>query len=149
MKHRALQVAALLLCAASTTALAQGAQGAPGARGRPGGGPGARGGPQGGRCANSPDSLTAVQRGQIRTLNQAFASAHATQLDSLRQIMAAAGVARKTGQSQDEIRAIMGLGRPINEALAPARKATAVEMAKLLTPEQVAAGGMPPMPGGG
>ncbi|MDB4874246.1 MAG: hypothetical protein JWM41_692 [Gemmatimonadetes bacterium] len=139
MTNRMLMLSAFALIAAATTAGAQ-------ANGGPPPGRGGRGGP-GGRCAVTADSLTDIQKGQVRSLNQAFTKAHAMQLDSLRAIMEAARTAREAGKSQDEVRAIMESGRPINEALAPDRKAVSEEIAKLLTPAQIAAGCIPPLPG--
>jgi Spy/CpxP family protein refolding chaperone len=133
-------VALSALVAVAATAGAQGNGGPPGGRGR--GGPG-------GRCAATADSLTDTQKQQVRALTQSFAQTHAAQLDSIRAIMDAARAAREAGKSQDEIRAIMESGKPINDALAPDRKATSLEIAKLLTPAQIAAGCMPPLPGGG
>jgi hypothetical protein len=100
-------------------------------------------------CANSADSLTDAQKGQVRALGDAFAKAHATQLDSLRAINEAARAARAAGRTPEEVRAIMELGKPINDALASDRKAVATEIVKLLTPAQIAAGCIPPVPGGG
>jgi Spy/CpxP family protein refolding chaperone len=139
MTNRMLMLSAFALIAAGATAGAQ-------ANGGPPPGRGGRGGP-GGRCATTADSLTDIQKGQVRSLNQAFTKAHATQLDSLRAIMEAARTAREAGKSQDEVRAIMESGRPINEALAPDRKAATEEIVKLLTPAQIAAGCIPPLPG--
>jgi Spy/CpxP family protein refolding chaperone len=140
MNYRILTVAALLVVAAGATAGAQ--------DGRGPGGRGGRGGP-GGRCAQTADSLTDVQKGQVRAVNQAFDKAHATQLEQLRTIMEQARAAREAGKSQDELRAIMETARPINEALAPDRKAASEEIVKLLTPSQIAAGCIPPVMGGG
>src|SRR4051812_47997516 len=98
MNNRAISLAALLLCAAAAAASAQGGP-PPGGRGR--GGPGGRGG----ACAATADSLTDVQKGQVRALNDAFAKAHTAELDKLREIMDAARAARQAGKSEDEIRA--------------------------------------------
>jgi Spy/CpxP family protein refolding chaperone len=141
MTNKVLVLAAFTVVAAGATAGAQDNGGPP--RGR-----GGRGGP-GGRCAETADSLTDVQKGQVRSVTQAFVASHAKQLDSLRAIMEMGRTAREAGKSQDEIRAIMESGRSINEALAPDRKATSEEIVKLLTPAQIAAGCIPPLPGGG
>jgi Spy/CpxP family protein refolding chaperone len=143
MRNRILIIAAPLLVAISTVA---GAQDGP-RRGPPPGGMGGRGGP-GGRCAQTADSLTDTQKAQVRTLAQAFNSDHAAQLDSLRAVGDAARAAREGGKTLDEVRAIMALGRPINEALAPARKQFSETVVTLLTPAQLAAGCIPPAPGG-
>jgi Spy/CpxP family protein refolding chaperone len=146
MKNRALRLAALFVCTTAAVAAAQ--NGPPQGRGRGPGGPGGRGGP-GGACAASADSLTDAQKGQVRTLADAFDKAHASQLADLRTVMDAARAARQAGKTPDEVRAIMETAKPINDALAPDRKALGIEVAKLLTPAQVAAGCMPPLPGGG
>jgi Spy/CpxP family protein refolding chaperone len=146
MTNRAMKLAALLLCAATATLAAQ--DGPPPGRGGPGG-RGGRGGPGGGACANGPDSLTTDQRSQVRALGDAFMKAHAVQLDSLRTIMEAARAARQAGQSQQDIQAIMATGKSINDELAPDRKAVGIEIVKLLTPAQIAAHCIPPVPGGG
>jgi Spy/CpxP family protein refolding chaperone len=144
MRNRILMVAAPVLVAISTIAGAQdgGRRGGP-----PPTGMGGRGGP-GGRCAQTPDSLTDAQKVQVRTLAQAFTSAHAAQLDSLRAIADAARSAREAGQTPNEVRAIMEMGRPINDALAPVRKAFSETVVTLLTPAQLAAGCIPPAPAG-
>ena len=149
MRYRMMTAAALMLAAAGASAHAQGTGGPPGRGGRGGGrgGPGGPGG-RGGACAATADSLTDAQKGQVRALSQAFNSAHAAQLDSLRAIMEAGRAAREAGKSQDEVRAIMESGRAIDESLAPDRKAFSQDVRKLLTPEQIAAGCIPPAPGG-
>jgi Spy/CpxP family protein refolding chaperone len=138
-----LTIATVMLAAAGASASAQ-------RSGPPPGGRGGRGGPggPGGRCAATPDSLTDTQKGQVRELGMAFTAAHTAQLDSLRAIMDASRAARQAGKSQDEIRAIMESGRPIVEALAPARRDFSQAVQKLMTPEQIAAGCIPPAPGG-
>jgi len=141
MRNRILMISAPLLLAAVATASAQDG-------GRRGGPPGGRGGP-GGRCAMTADSLTDAQKGQVRALSDAFAKAHAAQLDSLRVIMEAARQAREAGKAPEEIRAIMETGKPINDALAPARKEFGETVVTYLTPAQLAAGCIPPAPGGG
>jgi Spy/CpxP family protein refolding chaperone len=112
------------------------------------GGPGRRGGPPGGRCAMTADSLTDVQKGQVHALVQGFTQAHSAQLDSLRAIMEAARAARQAGKTPDEVRAIMESGKPIADELAPARKEFHDSVEKLLTSAQIAAGCVPPAPGG-
>jgi Spy/CpxP family protein refolding chaperone len=134
---RMLTIAAL---ATMTTAALVGAQGARG--------PGGRGGPPGGRCAMTADSLTDTQKGQVRTMVEAFNQAHAPQLDSLRTIMEAARAAREAGKTPEEVRAIMETGKPIADGLAPARKEFRDSVEKLLTSAQIAAGCIPPAPGG-
>jgi Spy/CpxP family protein refolding chaperone len=141
MRTKLLIIAAPLLVAATSIAGAQGG-------GRRGGGP--PGGPGGrlGRCAQTADSLTDAQKSQVRTLADAFAKAHAAQLDSLRTIMEAARAAREAGKTPEEIRAIMETAKPIADALAPARKQFSETIVTLLTPAQIAAGCIPPAPGG-
>lgn len=94
------------------------------------------------------DSLTDSQKAQVKSLVDAFAQAHAAQLDSLRTIMQAANAARQAGETPDQLRAIMDQGRAINESLAPARKEFHDTVLKLLTQAQVDAGCIPPAPGG-
>jgi ABC-type transporter Mla subunit MlaD len=94
------------------------------------------------------DSLTDVQKGQVHALVQGFTQAHAAQLDSLRAVMEAARAARQAGKTPDEIRAIMDSGKPIVDELAPARKEFHDSVEKLLTSAQIAAGCVPPAPGG-
>ena len=141
MRSRMLIIAAPLLVTAAIDAGAQ----TGGRRGGPP--PGAFGGPAG-RCAQTADSLTDVQKAQIRTLADAFTKAHAAQLDSLRAIMELARAAREAGKTPDEVRAIMETAKPIADALAPARKEFSETVTSLLTPAQVAAGCIPPAPGG-
>jgi Spy/CpxP family protein refolding chaperone len=140
MRTKTLIVAVPLLFVSALTAGAQDG-------GRRGGPPGGFGG-RGGRCAQTADSLTDAQKVQVKGLADAFTKAHAAQLDSLRTIMELARAAREAGKTPDEIRAIMDTGKPIAEALAPARKAFAESVAALLTPAQLAAGCIPPAPGG-
>jgi len=134
-----LMIAAPLLLGAASVAAAQGG----GRRGGPAG-PGF----PGGRCAQTADSLTDAQKAQVKTLADAFTKAHAAQLDSLRTIMEAARAAREAGKTPEEVRAIMETGKPIADALAPARKEFAATVTTLLTPAQIAAGCIPPAPGG-
>jgi Spy/CpxP family protein refolding chaperone len=141
MGKRILTFVALTFVAAAATAQAQGGGG------RGPGGPGRMGGP-GGRCAGTADSLTDAQKTQVRSLAEAFTKAHATQLDSLRAIMEAARAARQAGKTPEEIRAIMETGKPIGDALAPARKEYETTVVGLLTSSQIAAGCIPPAPGG-
>jgi Spy/CpxP family protein refolding chaperone len=94
------------------------------------------------------DSLTDAQKTQVRTLTDAFTTAHAAQLDSARAIMEQARTARQSGAAQDAIQAIMESGRAIQQELAPARKQFSQDVRALLTPEQVSAGCIPPPPGG-
>ena len=129
-------VAAPLMLVATAVAGAQGG-------GRRGGGP-----PGGGRCAMTADSLTDNQKGQVRALSDAFAKAHAAQLDSLKTISEAARTARQAGKTPDEVRAIMEQGKPIADALAPAQKEFRETVVTYLTPAQLAAGCIPPAPGG-
>jgi hypothetical protein len=100
-------------------------------------------------CRQGADSLSDEQKAQVKSLSDAFAAAHKPQLDSLRAIMEAARAARQAGQTQDQIRAIMDQGKAINDELAPARKDFHEAVVKLLTPQQVADGCIPPAPGGG
>ena len=136
MRTRILMVAAPLMLVATAVAGAQGG-------GRRGGGP-----PGGGRCAMTADSLTDNQKGQVRALRDAFAKAHAAQLDSLKTIAEAARAAREAGKTPQEVRAIMEQGRPIADALAPAQKEFRETVVTYLTPAQLAAGCIPPAPGG-
>src|SRR4051812_1770310 len=69
-------------------------------------GPRGRGGPPGTRCMQSADSLTDVQKAQVRALADAFVKTYSAQLDSVRTIMEAARTAREAGKSPDEVRAI-------------------------------------------
>ena len=94
------------------------------------------------------DSLTDNQKGQVRALSDAFAKAHAAQLDSLKTISEAARTARQAGKTPDEVRAIMEQGKPIADALAPAQKEFRETVVTYLTPAQLAAGCIPPAPGG-
>src|SRR3954452_2416812 len=139
MRNKILIITPLLFVA---TAVA-GAQGG----GRRGGGAGGPGGP-GGRCMMTADSLTDSQKGQVRALTDAFVKAHAAQLDSLRTIMEAARQAREAGKTPEEVRAVMEQGKPISDALAPARKEFSETVVTYLTPSQLAAGCIPPAPGG-
>ena len=141
MRNKILTIAAPLLAVATTVAGAQGG-------GRRGGPPGGPGGP-GGRCAMTADSLTDTQKGQVRALTDAFVKSHAAQLDSLRAIMEEARQAREAGKTPEELHAIMDQGKPINDALAPARKEFSEAVITYLTPAQIAAGCIPPAPGGG
>lgn len=118
-----------------------------GAQGRRGGGP-PGGGPPGGRCAMTADSLTDAQKRQVRALGDAFVKAHAAQLDSLKAIGEAARAAREAGKTPEEVRAIMEQGKPIADALAPAQKEFRETVVTYLTPAQLAAGCIPPAPGG-
>jgi Spy/CpxP family protein refolding chaperone len=135
--------AALLLAIAAGNAAAQNP---PGPRGR--GGRGGRGGPPGAQCMQSADSLTDVQKAQVRALADAFTKTYSAQLDSMRTIMEAARAAREAGKSPDEVRSIMELSKPINDRLAPARMEFRDATEKLLTASQIAAGCIPPAPGG-
>jgi Spy/CpxP family protein refolding chaperone len=135
MRKSMLTIAAL---ATMSTAALAGAQRGPGGAGRG----------RGGRCAMTADSLTDVQKGQVHALVQGFTQAHAAQLDSLRAVMEAARAARQAGKTPDEIRAIMDSGKPIVDELAPARKEFHDSVEKLLTSAQIAAGCVPPAPGG-
>src|SRR5262249_45889875 len=137
MRNRLLILAAL---AVATTAPAAWAQRGPG-------GPGRMGGP-GPMCRQGTDSLSDEQKAQVKSLSDAFVSAHKTQLDSLRAIMDAARAARQAGKTQDEVRAIMDQGKGINDELAPARKDFHEAVVKLLTAQQVSDGCIPPAPGG-
>ena len=141
MRRMSLAVAAITLVATTHTIHAQ--------RGGRGGAPG-RGGPPGGmmRCAQTADSLTDTQKGQVRALSDAFAAAHRSSLDSLRAIMEAARAAREAGKTPEEMRAIMEQAKPINDGLAPARKEFSEAVIKLLTPSQIAEGCIPQAPGG-
>ena len=94
------------------------------------------------------DSLTDNQKGQVRALSDAFAKAHAAQLDSLKTISEAARTARQAGKTPDEVRAIMEQGKPVSDALAPAQKEFRETVVTYLTPAQLAAGCIPPAPGG-
>jgi Spy/CpxP family protein refolding chaperone len=136
-KIKMLTIAALATMSSATLASAQGGRG-----------PGGRGGPPGGRCAMTADSLTATQKDQVHALGVAFNQAHAPQLDSLRTIMEAARAARQSGKTPDEVRAIMEIGKPIADELAPARQEFRDSVEKLLTSTQIAAGCIPPAPGG-
>ena len=140
MRIRTLVITMPLLAAAAFTAGAQDG-------GRRGGPPGGFGG-RGGRCAQTADSLTDAQKVQVKALGDAFTKAHSAQLDSLRAIMEAARAAREAGKTPEEIRAIMETGKPISDALAPARKQFSESVVALLTPAQIAAGCIPPAPGG-
>ncbi|MGH7618040.1 MAG: hypothetical protein ACREPM_12490, partial [Gemmatimonadaceae bacterium] len=131
-------LAALALVVAAPAVQAQ--------RGR--GGPGRMGGPNP-ACRQGADSLSDAQKDQVKTLAGAFVSAHRVQLDSLRAIMDAARTARQSGETPDQIRAIMDQGKAINDELAPARKDYHETIVKLLTPQQVADGCIPMAPGGG
>lgn len=137
-----LAVAAIALIATAQTAHAQRGGGRGPGRG-PGGGPGGMM-----RCAQTADSLTDVQKGQVKSLGDAYVAAHKSSLDSLRAIMNATRTAREAGKTPEEVRAIMELGKPINDALAPARKEFAEAAIKLLTPSQIAEGCVPQAPGG-
>ena len=140
MRSMSIAVAAIALVATTHTIQAQ--------RGGRGGQPG-RGGPGGMmRCAQSADSLTDTQKGQVRTLSDAFVAAHKPSLDSLRAIMDAGRAAREGGKSPEEMRAIMEQSKPINDGLAPARKEFSEAVIKLLTPSQIAEGCIPQAPGG-
>jgi hypothetical protein len=99
------------------------------------------------RCAQTADSLTDVQKGQVKALSDAYVAAHKSSLDSLRAIMDAMREAAAAGKTPEETRAIMEQGRPINEGLAPARKEFAEAAIKLLTPSQIAEGCIPQAPG--
>jgi Spy/CpxP family protein refolding chaperone len=105
------------------------------------------GGP-GGRCGGTADSLTDAQKTQVHALAEAYTKAHAPQLDSLRAIMEGARAAREAGKSMEEVRAIMETSKPINDELAPSRKEYVTTVVGLLTPSQIAAGCIPPAPGG-
>ena len=100
------------------------------------------------RCAGTADSLTDAQKAQVKELGDAFMAAHKSSLDSLRAIMEASRAGAEAGKTPEEMRAIMEQGQPINEALAPARKEYAESVIKLLTTSQIAAGCIPPAPGG-
>jgi Spy/CpxP family protein refolding chaperone len=141
MRSLSLTVAAITLVATTNTMQAQG--------GRMGGRAG-RGGPPGGmmRCAQTADSLTDDQKGQVKALGDAYLAAHQSSLDSLKTIMEASRAARQAGKAPEDVRAIMEMGKPINDALAPARKEFAESAIKLLTPSQIAAGCIPQAPGG-
>ena len=139
MRNRLLTLAVLALATSAPAAMAQ--------RGRGPGGPGRMGGP-GPMCRQGADSLTDDQKTQVKSLSDAFVSAHKPQLDSLRTIMEAARAARQAGQTQDQIRAIMDRSKAINDELAPARKDFHEAVVKLLTPQQVSDGCIPPAPGG-
>ncbi len=139
MRSRLLTLAALTLAVSAPAAWAQ----------RGPGGPGRMGGPGPMMCRQGADSLTDDQKTQVKSLGDAFVSAHKPQLDSLRAIMEAARAARQAGQTQDQIRAIMDQGNAINDELAPARKDFHEAVVKLLTAQQVADGCIPPAPGGG
>jgi len=140
MRKRLLAFAAVAVAVSAHAADAQRGRGTfPGGRG---------GGPPGARCAQSADSLTDAQKGQVKVLADAFTNAHKSSLDSLRAIMEAARAAREAGKTPEEIRAIMETGRPINEALAPARREYMKAVEQILTPAQIAAGCIPPPPGG-
>lgn len=71
--------------------------------------------------ARLPDSLaiTATQRTAIRALRATFRQNNAASLDSLRQVFVRAREARRTGATQEQVRAILVTGRPIAEALRP------------------------------
>jgi len=115
--------------------------------GRRGGPPGGFGG-RGGRCAQTADSLTDAQKVQVKGLADTFTKTHAAQLDSLHTIMELARTAREAGKTPEEVRAIMETAKPMADALAPARKAFSESVSALLTPAQIAAGCIPPAPGG-
>jgi Spy/CpxP family protein refolding chaperone len=140
MRNRTWIIAVPLL---AVTALTAGAQDGGRRDGPPGGFAG-----RGGRCAQTADSLTDAQKVQVKALADAFTKAHSAQLDSLRTIMELARAAREAGKTPDEVRAIMETGKPISDALAPARKAFSDSVSALLTPAQLAAGCIPPAPGG-
>ena len=138
MTTRTLKFVAPLLLAAAAVAGAQ----------RAGGPPGGRGGP-GMRCAQTADSLSDSQKAKVKALSDAFVKAHQPQMDSLRAIMEAAMAARQAGKTQDEVRAIMEQAAPINAELAPFRQQFGETVVTYLTPAQLAAGCVPPAPGGG
>jgi uncharacterized protein (DUF305 family) len=94
------------------------------------------------------DSLTDNQKAQVRSLSDAFVKAHSAQLDSLKTIGEAARAARQAGQTPEQVRAIMEQGKPIMDALAPAQKEFRETIVTYLTPAQLAAGCIPPAPGG-
>jgi len=138
MRNRLLTLAVVAFATSAPAAWAQ----------RGPGGPGRMGGP-GPMCRRGADSLSDDQKTQVKALGDAFMAAHKPQLDSLRAIMEAARAAREAGKTQDEVRAIMDQGKAINDELAPARKDFHEAVVKLLTPQQVADGCIPPAPGGG
>ena len=144
MRSLSIAVAAIALVATTNTLEAQrgGGRGGPGGRG---------GGPPGGmmRCAGTADSLTDAQKGQVKSLGDAYVAAHKPALDSLRAIMEASRAAREAGKTPEEMRAIMEQGKSINDGLAPARKEFAEAAIKLLTTSQIAEGCIPQAPGGG
>ena len=94
------------------------------------------------------DSLTAMQKDQVHALDVAFNQAHAPQLACVRPILAGARAPRHGGKTPDEVRAIMEIGKPIADELAPARQEFRDSVEKLLTSTQIAAGCIPPAPGG-
>lgn len=100
------------------------------------------------RCAQGADSLTDAQKAQVKSLGDAYVAAHKSSLDSLKAIADATRAAREAGKTPEEVRAIMQLGMPINQALAPARKEFAEAAIRLLTPSQIAEGCIPQAPGG-
>jgi len=71
--------------------------------------------------ARLPDSLalTQTQIDAINALRAAFRTEHQAQLDSLRNIFAAARTARLAGATREEVRAILEQGRAIAQALRP------------------------------
>ena len=142
MRPKTFRFAALMLVFAGTAVAAQNPPA--GTRGR---GPGGGGPPM--RCMQSGDSLTDVQKAQVKALADAFAKSYAPQLDSLRAIMEAAREARQAGKSQEDVRAIMEQSKAINDHLAPARQEFDDAVTKLLTASQIANGCIPPAPGSG
>ncbi len=82
--------------------------------------------------------LTDEQKAQIKALVTAFRTANKTDLDAVRAAMQQARQARRNGESQDQIKAILAAVQPNLDRLRTAREALAAQIQALLTPEQKA-----------
>jgi Spy/CpxP family protein refolding chaperone len=87
--------------------------------------------------------LTDTQKEQIRSLERAFASANAADLEAMKKIVEEARAAAASGATRAEIAAILKKGEAIHKRLAAARHDLREDIIKVLTPAQRASGCLP------
>jgi Spy/CpxP family protein refolding chaperone len=87
------------------------------------------------RAENFPP-LTDAQKSQIRDLERNFRDTHKADLDAMKKILAEAKDALRSGDSRDDVAAILARALPIANRLATARKDLRDDILAVLTPQQ-------------
>lgn len=96
------------------------------------------------RCdASKFPPLTDAQKAQIQAIEQSFREANKADLDAMRSIMDEVREAIRSGDSRDEIAAILARGATIVRRLAEARHELREDILAVLTPEQRASRCLP------